>query len=269
MRQIIESLPYPLLLVEAATREVLLANEAARQHLPEGLPCYLMTHGFDSRCESRGLRCPIGEAVQKGEPVTIEHRHSHSDGSEHIHEVHGYPVRDEEGRIREVVVSSVDITQRRRAEQRLRQANDELRSERQKLEAKHVALQEVLGQFSGHRREVAENVQTNIDLVATPAIRQLSRMVPPAGRRLLETLEQTLRGLTSPFVGRLKSVSSRLSPRELEVCQLIKNGASTKETSEILHLSEHTVLKLRQRVRSKLGLSGERTNLASYLRTLG
>jgi len=59
-----------------------------------------------------------------------------------------------------------------------------------------------------------------------------------------------------------------LSPREGEICNMIRNGMSSKEIAGALDISLHTVLKQRQRIRKKLGISNDQANLASYLRTV-
>ena len=265
---IINALPFPFIVVSAKTYKVMLANTAASLQPMSDAHCFQLTHHLNEPCKARGHQCPLAEVRRTGEPVRVEHVHQKSDGREVVVEVHGYPVKNAEGEVELVVVSSLDITARREAELHLTELNHQLRDERRALEDKHIALQEVLGQVAGHRRQVATTMQHNVEETVMPALRQLSPLVPPEGQRYLAALESSLQDIMSPFVGRLQTISTKLSPREIEICQLLKSGASTKDTAAVLHISEHTVLKLRQRVRSKLGLSNSKTNLASYLRSL-
>jgi DNA-binding CsgD family transcriptional regulator len=59
-----------------------------------------------------------------------------------------------------------------------------------------------------------------------------------------------------------------LSPREVEICHMIKNGYSTKEIATVLAISPQTVSVHRKIIRRKLGLTGSDTNLISFLRTI-
>ena len=51
-----------------------------------------------------------------------------------------------------------------------------------------------------------------------------------------------------------KDDASRLSPREMEVLQLIAEGKANKETADVLHISVKTVEKHRQKVMEKLNI---------------
>jgi len=81
-------------------------------------------------------------------------------------------------------------------------------------------------------------------------------------------LEKDLQEIVSPFLDTLKSNYTKLSPRELEVCRLIKNGMTSKEIAEMLNLSLLTVYKYRELIRKKLSLVKDGTNLRTYLKSL-
>jgi DNA-binding CsgD family transcriptional regulator len=78
-------------------------------------------------------------------------------------------------------------------------------------------------------------------------------------------LEKDLKEIVSPFLATLQHNHTRLSPREMEVCRLIKNGMTSKEIAEALNLSLLTVYKYRELIRKKLRLVNDDTNLQSYL----
>ena len=64
---------------------------------------------------------------------------------------------------------------------------------------------------------------------------------------------------------RLESKFLSLTATELRVASLIKDGRTTKEIAELLHLSENTIQSHRYHIRSKLSLKNRRVNLRSYL----
>lgn len=58
----------------------------------------------------------------------------------------------------------------------------------------------------------------------------------------------------------------KFSPKEWEVCDLIREGYSSKEISHLLNISPLTVSKHRNRIRKKLGLSKKAANLVTFLK---
>jgi DNA-binding CsgD family transcriptional regulator len=67
-------------------------------------------------------------------------------------------------------------------------------------------------------------------------------------------------------MNKLEKNAESLSPRELEICSLIRNGYTSKEIAGILNISPETVRTQRKKIRKKLGLIGQKTNLISYLK---
>jgi DNA-binding CsgD family transcriptional regulator len=60
-----------------------------------------------------------------------------------------------------------------------------------------------------------------------------------------------------------------LTPREAQVAGLIRNGLSTKEIAEFLHIALPTVQRHRNTIRRKLGLRRSASNLTTFLRFNG
>jgi DNA-binding CsgD family transcriptional regulator len=58
-----------------------------------------------------------------------------------------------------------------------------------------------------------------------------------------------------------------LSPAEMRVADLIRNGRTTKEIANLLNTSVNTILFHRFNLRRKLGIKGEKANLRTYLHT--
>lgn len=59
-----------------------------------------------------------------------------------------------------------------------------------------------------------------------------------------------------------------LTPKELQVCDMIKRGYSSKDISSRLHISLLTVETHRNHIRRKIGLSRKKINLTYYLQTI-
>jgi DNA-binding CsgD family transcriptional regulator len=56
-----------------------------------------------------------------------------------------------------------------------------------------------------------------------------------------------------------------MTPKEIEVANLIKQGKASKEICEILGSSEEVIAFHRQNIRNKLGLLNKKVSLKSYL----
>lgn len=175
---------------------------------------------------------------------------------------------DSEGSVTGMIGYSMDITQRKRAEDMLKQTTQQLEIEREALERKNVALREILGQIETEKNTLKRQVTSNVEQAIIPIIHRLKESSNPAQTRNFEILEKDLKEIVSPFLDTVRSSYTKLSPRELEVCRLIKNGMASKEIAEALSLSLMTVHKYRELIRKKLGLVNDGTNLQTYLRSL-
>ena len=79
----------------------------------------------------------------------------------------------------------------------------------------------------------------------------------------LKTIEHHLNNVTSPF---LNTINSRnLTPKELQVVSLIRDGKTSKEIASFLFVCEGTIEFHRNNIRKKLGLKNKKRNLQSHL----
>jgi DNA-binding CsgD family transcriptional regulator len=71
--------------------------------------------------------------------------------------------------------------------------------------------------------------------------------------------------MISPFAHTLSQKHLALTPFEIEIADLVKQGKSTKEIAKIFRLSTRTIEFHRQNIRKKLGLKHKKSNLRTYL----
>ena len=124
----------------------------------------------------------------------------------------------------------------------------------------------LLDQREQDRREVEETVMNNVKELLAPYLERLKKTkltdVQLAHVRVLET---NLDNIVSPFLKTLHSKYLNLTPKEIRVASLIKEGRTTKEIAELLGMSVAAVDFHRNNIRKKLGLRNRRQTLVSRL----
>ncbi len=161
-----------------------------------------------------------------------------------------------------------EIEERARTEAALRDSRERLAAQAVALEDKNVALRELLSQLAREKERIVADLSANVDRLLLPLLGRLRERAGAGEGGYLEVLEDNVRLLMTPFARRLDRALRALTPRELEIANLLRSGLSTKEVAALTNLSEETVTTHRRAIRRKLGLTGEDQNLTTFLRTL-
>ncbi len=168
-----------------------------------------------------------------------------------------------------VIVSHENITALKLAEERLQERERELEEKNRNLEEINTALKVLLERRNADKKEFEEQVLGNVKQRVLPYLERLkgTRLQPEAAEyaRILET---NLEEIVSPFLQRLTSSYFDLTPHEIQVAGLVKEGKMTKEIADILNCSSSAVDFHRKNIRKKLGLTSRKANLRSYLLSL-
>lgn len=150
----------------------------------------------------------------------------------------------------------------------LRESSAAVEAQAKQLERKNVALEEVLDRIESERHAAITDARDRLHTFVEPLLHDL------AGRENLtdhdrRTVRRLIEELTTIFSGgsdRLNGLAAVLSPRETEICSLIRGGMSSKQIAEYLTITSSTVERHRNTIRHKLGLAGTGENLTSWLR---
>ncbi|MFO7713760.1 PAS domain S-box protein [Desulfosarcina sp.] len=159
------------------------------------------------------------------------------------------------------------------ANRRLKQQVDErqraeaaLRAQSNHLEEVNTALRVLLKKREEDKREVQENVMSNVKELVSPYLVRLKRgRLEPHQATLMEILQSNLDNIISPFISRISSRYLNFTPTEIRVANLIKEGKTNKEIAELLLISKNTVLFHRHHIRTKLNLKNKKINLRTHL----
>lgn len=168
-----------------------------------------------------------------------------------------------------VIISHEEITALKITEEELRVSKHELESQKVNLEEANIALKVLLRQRDQDKEEMEQKVLSNIKDLVFPYIEKLKRAPLRAKDHTnIEIIETHLNEVISPLLQRLSHLSILLTPQEMQIAALVKDGKTSKEIADVLHVSETTVHFHRKNLRNKLGLKNKATNLRSYLLSL-
>ena len=162
-----------------------------------------------------------------------------------------------------------DISLQKQLEKTLRESDEKLRMHARELEESNNALKVLLKQRENDRKEYEEKILSNLKHLVLPYIEKL-KMNKRASEELafLNIIESNLKEIVSPFSSYFSSEYLCLTPQEMLIADLIKDGKQDKEIAEILNISLDTAKTHRKNIRKKLGLTGKRTNLRAHLLTM-
>ncbi len=183
--------------------------------------CHQITHHSERPCFDIGEECPIRATFITGESHSVTHVHYTSDGKESYVEIRSYPIKDSSGRVRSAIETITDVTERRKFEEHLRQA--------QKMEA--------IGALTGGISHDFNNILTTIlgygefirdELEENSPLKKYIEMIISSGTkaaRLTQSLlafsrKQVIRPeplKVNSVVGKMETMMSRLIGENIEI----------------------------------------------------
>lgn len=165
-----------------------------------------------------------------------------------------------------VVVSHEEITALKIAEEALRQSKEELEERRRGLEESNIALKVLLNQREKDKLELEQNLLSNIKNLVFPFIEKLkSAPLREKDAANVRIVEERLLDIISPLLQRMTNLGVVLTPQEMQIAALVKDGRTSKEMAGILNVAETTIHFHRKNLRSKFGLKQKNANLRAYL----
>jgi PAS domain S-box-containing protein len=129
---VINSIPDSISIIEIDSGRIIDSNEAflADVGLPRnqvvGQLCHELTHSLSELCAPPLHECPMLKTKETGQKCTVEHTHKSADGHEVIVEVSTFPIKDEDGTFSQVVHLAHDITERKKAEEAIKNSEQRL-----------------------------------------------------------------------------------------------------------------------------------------------
>ena len=159
-------------------------------------------------------------------------------------------------------VLNEEIAQRKEAE-------ESLREQTRSLEEVNAALKVVIRHREEDKAQLEERILSNVKETILPYVSSLKKTrLGDKQMAYVSIIESHVHDVVSPFLQKLSSKYFDLTPREIEIAMLIKEGKTTKKIAELLNVSTRAVEFHRENLRAKLQLKHKKANLRSYLLSL-
>lgn len=250
-------------------------QEFARQNgMPEPVDCVGLN--YLSVCESDGQDAVgnssiVGNAIRKVISGEIEEFNTqypcHSPTEKRWYNLRVVAYQDQ--MVKRVIVTHENITPIMLAQEKLRQQESELKIKTEKLEETNIALKILLEHRQKDIEQLENRIVGNVRELALPYMEKLqASSLNERQRTMVDIAITNLHDIITPFLNRLSSINILLTPQEIEVASLVRQGKSSQEIADVLMVSVATVSFHRKKLRHKLGLSKSGGNLRAYLLSL-
>jgi len=136
------------------------------------------------------------------------------------------------------------------------------------LDETNTALNVLMQQRIEARTELEETVLLNAKELIVPFLERLNKSgLDGKQKAYVNIIESNLNEIVVPLVREFSKTNLKLTPMEIQVTNLVKQGKTTKEIAEFLNLATSTIDTHRNKIRKKLGIKNKKINLKIYLRT--
>ena len=141
--------------------------------------------------------------------------------------------------------------------------------EKSNLEETNIAMRVLLKKREEDRKDIEYNILTNVRKLIDPYFDKIRKTnLNSQQNAFLDIMDSNLHEITAQFARKISMRELNLTPTEIQVANMIRNGNSSKEIAGIMNISKRTVDAHRRNIRKKLGLVQKRANLRSYLLSL-
>lgn len=132
-----------------------------------------------------------------------------------------------------------------------------------------TALRVLMTQQQNDSKETEKNILNNINSLVIPYAQRLQKTPMNENQlNIVEMLIANLKQVSESLINNHDLLQHKLTPVEIQVANLIKEGKQTKEIASLLNLSDLTISTHRKNIRKKLGIKDRKLSLNAYLSAL-
>ena len=179
------------------------------------------------------------------------------------------PIFDSEGNFIGRRGSNRDITYQKNVEIDLTRNRKELIEKTISQEKANEALKALLDQREIEKKSIEQSMVNNLKRFVFPYLEDLERQnLGNEAMTYVNIIRTNIEQLISTVSKSLSVTYLDLTPTEIKVADLIRQGKSTKSIAAMLNTSISTVEKHRNKIRKKLGILKKKANLQTHLNSL-
>ncbi len=179
-------------------------------------------------------------------------------------------VRNDENIVTHVNGILIDVTERQEALERIKAHEQKLMKKTEDLKEMNVALNVLIKKRTQDELAIQDRTLLNIKKLVLPYISRIKRTNLDDGQlKLLDIVKSNLMDITSAFSNQVTSKHNGLTPTELRIGDLVRQGKRNKQIAEILGVTRRTIETHRQNIRKKLGINNKKINLQTHLISMG
>ena len=178
------------------------------------------------------------------------------------------PLRNSAGNVMGLCGIARNITERKQFEEVLREKERELELQAKNLEEVNITLNVLLDHREEEKKKAQEDIVEKAKKLIFPYLEKMKEnpLSDEAGI-YLNIIQSNLEELISSYMSGSCQQYQHLTPMEIQVADLIKQGKTTKEIASLLNVSLPAISFHRANIRKKLGLLHAKTNLRVYLQS--
>ncbi|MEN8494817.1 helix-turn-helix transcriptional regulator [Dehalococcoides sp. THU3] len=176
-------------------------------------------------------------------------------------------LKEERILLNNVTVQIGNIAGRIAIDEELEEINRQLKLERQALQEANMALKVILSRGEAARQDIYNDINQNVDKILKPILLSLEAQLPPSQKIYTQLILSNLEDISSSFVTNLSGVCNCLSPVEIAVSNMVKNGLTTKEIASLRGVSPATINHHRENIRRKFKIVNQSVNLSTFLQS--
>jgi len=240
-----------------------------------GRICYQSVAGLDKPCPY----CKLTSVIEGGKTVQYQ---AHGPG-DRIFEIVAIGIDNQDGGVSKMEIIR-DITEQEQALMKIRklssvlenrvrertveleQKNEQLQQNKVEIEKKNITLRVLLDQQQATREELEGHMAARLQKLVYPYLEFLGEEVAsPQAKEYIEIIVAHLESMTTSFIKKLSNPLWQLTPREILVADLVKQGKCTREIGKLLNISPRTAERYRNTIRKKIGLTKKKVSLFTYL----
>ena len=160
------------------------------------------------------------------------------------------------------------ISSLKKAEKSQKKTRAELELQTCIVEETNTALKVLMQQRIEAKTELEETVLLNAKELIVPFLERLKKSrLDSKQKAYVNIIESNLNEIVAPLVREFSKINLKLTPAEIQVTNLVKQGKTTKEIAEFMNLATSTIDTHRNKIRKKFGIKNKKINLRTHLRT--